>query len=269
MNRVQAHFCQRQLSKALRTRCPNRIPRSGDDGKAVNCFSIRFDQGNNPYLLVEEVEGQQVISKEWNGSSYSIDQRVDLSTLDAKALSVTHYYGLATIKYDGLVDFIIGRTLKIEYLKDHVYRAIYWLDQYFFNNKKLVTKQRIDLVKFLWDLKLQGQDEVDAFDLMGQLYSLKWIHHPEGQHQKQKVKAFLESLSDTGELKPAQNGKYRITGFTLKAIEEYEEQERRHADNVKIQRWALLLTLGIVVFTAIQADILKIPTLLDLTALWK
>lgn len=269
MNSFQEYFCQRQLSKALRKRCPSRIPRSGDDGKAVNCFSIRFDQGHKPYLLVEGIEGHQVICKEWDGSSYSIDRRVDLSALDAKALSVTHYYGLASIQYDGLLDLVVGGSLKFEYLKVNVYRAIYRLDQYFFNKKKLVTKQRIDLVKFLWNLKLQGHDEVDDFDLMGQLYSLKWIHHPEGQDQKQKVKAFLESLSDTGELKSAKNGKYRITGFTLKAIEEYEEQERRHADNVKVQRWALLLTLAIVVFTAIQADIVKIPTVLDLTSLWK
>lgn len=192
-------------------------------------------------------------------------RRVNLSALDAKSMSVTHYYGLSSVQYSGLIDLVVGRSIKFEYLKIHVYRAITWLDQYFFNKKKLVTKQRMDLVRFLWELKLQGQDEVDAFNLMGQLYSLKWILHPEGHDQKEKVEAFLESLSDTGELEARQNGKYRITGFTLKAIEEHEEQERRHTDNVKIQRWALLLTLVIVVFTAIQAEIIKIPTIMDLS----
>ncbi|PSF09230.1 hypothetical protein C7H09_08025 [Marinobacter fuscus] len=269
MNRYQQYFCRSQLSKALRKQCPDRIPRSGDDGKSINCFSIRFDQGDKPYLLVEAVEGNQVICREWDGNSYSIDRRVNLSALDSNSLSITHYYGLSSVQYNGLWDVVVGRAIRLQYLKIHVHRTVNWLDQYFFNKKKLVTKQRMDLVKFLWSLKLQGQDEVDAFNLMGQLYSLKWILHPEGQDQKQKVKAFLDSLADTGELEPRQNGKYRISGFTLKAIEEYEEQERRHTDHVKIQRWALFLTLAIVVFTAIQAEIIKIPTLMDLTALWK
>lgn len=86
-----------------------------------------------------------------------------------------------------------------------------------------------------------------------------------GMGSKKKVQVFLDSLADTGELRRTQTGGYRITGFALKAIEDYEEQERRHTDNVKIQRWALILTLAIVLFTATQAEIIKIPTLIDLT----
>lgn len=266
MNRYQQHLCRYYLPKALRRPCPDRVPRTGDDGKAVNCFSVAFDRDNEPYLWVESFVGSHITCKEWDGESYSQERIVALADLPAKDLSVVHYYGLATVKYTGVTDFVAGLCFKKEYLKIHAYWTISWFDQYFFNKKKLVTRQRMGLVRFLWEQKLNGRDEVDAFHLMGKLYGLKWILHPEGQDQKQKVHAFLDSLADTGELIKTNEGKFRITGYALKSVEEYEEQERRHTDNVKIQRWALALTLAIVLLTATQADLVKVPTFLDLTS---
>tara|TARA_B100000508_G_C11430674_1_gene263203 strand:+ start:64 stop:888 length:825 start_codon:yes stop_codon:yes gene_type:complete len=266
MNWYQNYLLKIYLPKILTKPCPDRISRSGEKGKKVNCISIAFDKNSEPFLLVDDFDGETLNCRRWDGTSYSIHNRVGLHQLDGKDLSVVHYYGLNTVYFSGVYDFIFGYAFKHPYLKIHLYNSFYWLHSYFYKKKKLVTKQRMELVKYLWELKLNGTDTVNAFDLMSKLYSIKWITHPEGHEQKEKVKAFLEALADTGELKKNRDLNYKITGHALRSIEEYEEQERKHNDNVKIQHWALILTLALVLLTATQAELIKVPTIIDLTA---
>lgn len=56
-----------------------------------------------------------------------------------------------------------------------------------------------------------------------------------------------------------------VSPSALQTLERYEEDERRHAENVKIQGGILWLTLVIAFFTAVQAGLIKMPRLLDLS----
>ena len=96
------------------------------------------------------------------------------------------------------------------------------------------------------------------------LYSVKWIYHPDKESQRKRLTFHLDSLVDTGELRRV-GLKYELTGEALKAIEIYEEQERKHTENVKIQRRMFWLTLAIVLLTGAQANLYKLPTLIDLS----
>jgi hypothetical protein len=88
----------------------------------------------------------------------------------------------------------------------------------------------------------------------------------EAQHQK--VEFYLDSLVDTGELKKI-NYEYVLTGNALRAIEEYEEQERKHTESVKIQWRMFWLTLVIALLTFVQAGLVKMPALIDLSTAQK
>ena len=99
---------------------------------------------------------------------------------------------------------------------------------------------------------------------MTPLYTDKWVFHPDQDSERRKLKFYLESLVDTGELKIV-NYKYVLTGHAVRAIEEYEEQERKHTENVKIQRRMFWLTLAIALLTLVQAGLVKLPPFIDLT----
>ena len=238
------------------------IPRSGVAGAQVRCFSVYIEKVGDPTLMVQNMAGGDLNCTEWNGQSYDKPVTLPLMSIEAKDISVMHYYGYDEIKYRGLMRFVLSQIFFLPYAKIHLIRAVESLDQYFFNKKKLFTRQRIELLQFIVQRKLDGAPGTGAVFLMSELYSTKWIYHPDKDKQLKRLKFYLESLTETGELRYA-DFKYEPTGEALKAIEVYEEQERKHTENVKIQRRMIWLTLAIALLTGAQASLYKLPTLID------
>jgi hypothetical protein len=86
------------------------------------------------------------------------------------------------------------------------------------------------------------------------------VLHPDGDAQHKKVNFYLDSLVRSGELDKI-DYKYSVAGAALRTIEEYEEEERKHTETVKMQRRMFWLTLVIAFLTFVQAGLIKIPTL--------
>ncbi len=257
-------LCKLVLPRVLARACESSIPRSGEKGARVNCFVTSIDKEDRPYLIVLGLSGSELNCIEWDGSRYQVERDIPLTTFRLSDFQITHYYGLSEISYSGLLDFVFGRLTTWPYIKAHIFRWLDSFDQYFFNKKKLITKQRMGLLKFLIDKTLEGKAEHGLIDLMTDIYSIKCFLHPQREEQQWKLEFYLESLVNTGELRKV-NHKYVVTGEALRAIEEYEEQERKHTANVKMQRRMFWLTLVIAALTIVQAGLVKIPTLLDLT----
>ena len=231
----------------------------------MNCFVTAIDRGKEPYLIILSLDGDHLGCIEWDGSSYSIARQLSFSEVDPRQIRITHYYGLAQVYYLGVLDFVVNRATLWPYLKIHAVQALSRFDQYLFNKKKLVSKERKTLLKILVDDALDGRTEHEPLDLMTALYSVKWFSHPQGEDAQRRLEFYLDSLVETGELKKI-NYKYVVTGQALRAIEEYEEQERKHTENVKIQRRAYWVAIAVAALTVVQAGLIKLPPLLDLSS---
>lgn len=264
MSPFELRQATRLITNALKCPCPQLIPRSSEAAAKVKCFTIHVEKNGMPYLLVRSLAAGVLSCLEWTGERFDKPVEVPLSEISSRDISVIHFYGYSTVQYEGLLDFALGRTFYLPYLKLHVLRTIESVDQYFFNKKKLFTKQRIDLLRFMVQRQLDDEPISNPIDLMTGLYSVKWVIHPDKDAQKKRLKFYLDSLVDTGELKLVEH-KFQLTGEALKAIEVYEEQERKHTENVKGQRKMLWLTVAIVLLTAAQAGLYKLPTLVDLS----
>ena len=104
---------------------------------------------------------------------------------------------------------------------------------------------------------------------MSRLYSIRWIVHPDKNMQDKKLILYLDSFVESGDLICTnRHYSYTITGKALLTLDEYEESERRHQDNVRLQRLMVLLTLIMAFFTMVQADLIKLPTFFDFTNLY-
>ncbi len=265
MNSLQLRLANRFFPGALRCTCPRLVPRTGTAGAEVNCFTIYVDKAGGPYLIVRALKSGLLECDEWTGAEFEKPVEVPLADIAASDISITHFYGFSEVQYTGLVDFALGRIFRLPYARIHLVRAVEATDQYFFNKKKLIAKQRIDLLRFMVRRQMDGNPTSSPTDLMTGLYSIKWVFHPDKDTQHKRLRFYLDALVDTGELR--QRGhKYELTGEALKVIEVYEEQERKHTENVKIQRRMLWLTVAIVLLTAAQAGLYKLPTLLDLSS---
>jgi hypothetical protein len=264
MNSLSRRLATIALTRALSRPCEARIPRSGARGAAVNCFTVAIDKGNAPYLIVLGLADSSLSCIEWDGASYQIPRNIPLSDFTLGEIRFTHYYGHSEVTYDGVLDFLWNRTVAWPYLQIHVVRRLSVLDQYLFNKKKLVTQQRKGLLKVLLNRTLDGDAEHDPLDLMTDLYTIRWYSHPQGDDARRRLEVYLESLVETGELK-SQGHNYVVTGEGVRALEEYEEQERKHAESVKLQGRALWVAVAVAVLTVFQAGLVKLPPVLDFT----
>jgi hypothetical protein len=264
MTRYSKSLARFFLTRLLSRACESSVPRSGEEGTRVNCFVTKLHQGDDPPPVVLALEGDELVCVAWDGSRYSKDLRLPLDMATLSQFRVTHFYGLSTIWYSGLIDFAVSRLTGWPYAKIHAVRVTSRVGQYFFNKRKLATRRRMELLSFLVTRYLGGKGEFSPIDLMTNLYSLRWVEHPDGESARIQLESYLEAMVETGELKK-NSYKYRVTGYALRAIEEYEEQERKHVENVRMQRAMLWLTIAIAVFTAVQAQLIKLPTLLDLS----
>ncbi|MCB2168872.1 MAG: hypothetical protein KQI78_14525 [Deltaproteobacteria bacterium] len=99
---------------------------------------------------------------------------------------------------------------------------------------------------------------------MNKLYSMKWILHPRGEQEHNKLELYLKSLVDSGDLREI-NQEYVVTGKAITTIQNYEEEERLHVENVKLQRKMFWVTLILAFLALIQSGLLQLPTIIDWT----
>lgn len=254
------------IPKLLSKNCPDKIPRSGADGKQINCFSIRWDEPDRkPFFLVRDFSNKKFYGMKWNGSRYEGEHEISITDAEENYhLRVTHYYGLTDIRFQSIIDIAFNYITKWVYLKIQVLRLIERFSSYLFNKRHLVTKKRIELLRFLVDSYLdKDKKEFNAFFLMGDLYSIRWIDHPQGKREKKKLELFLFAFREEGILKQNNNGNYELQGKALTYLEKNEEEERRHKDSLKLRRRVFWLTVLVAFAALVTADIIKVPTLLD------
>lgn len=273
LKRIILHWI---LPKLLTKKSPQTIPRSGEEGEKVDCYTISLlDERGKPLYLVEGMDKEKgklsVLRLE--NATFSIKETLSLNEVHPDRVGITHYFGLYNLYYNSVYVFALNFISKYDLAKVKVH--IFWdiISQSRFNKRELVTKNSLDLLNFLVINQLNenisrpsswgdsSAEGIDTFLLMTKLYSFRWISHPHSSQQMRKLELYLESLTESGDLKK-ENKRYFVTGKALKTLEGYEENERRHKDALGIQRKIVLLTLILAIAAVVEADLLGSITVL-------
>ncbi len=186
---------------------------------------------------------------------YEGQTTVPLEKIDAADLVVRHYYGLATIEYEGIGDLALGRLTLWPYIRVHFARVADGAVQFLFNRRKVVTKQTVEILNYMIESSTHGDRKKEAFtlvEIMLGLYSDRWLRHPGLSSPHLRIEFHLNSLVDTGELKRSGNDGYVLTGKALRLVEEYEEQERKHKQGLWVQWSLVVVTLLLASLAAVQ-----------------
>ena len=264
MGKIVATMKRALLKIPLRRPSPDRIARSGDAGKAVNCYTTRVMRRVGEPLIVESANGDMLNCLEYDGDRYSIRTQVNFSDVVGEEFEFTHHHGLCTTTYFGWLDLALGHIFRFPYIKAKLYSIYHGLAQRLYNRRKLVTKQRIDLLRIVLAAQLDGRDKLSSLSVMSFIHTDRWYLHPNHEGQHHRVQFYLEKLAESKDL--VKNGiDYQITGQGVAAIEVYEEQERKHSESISSQRRMFWLTIVIALLTLVQAGLVKLPALLDLT----
>lgn len=252
------------LEIPLHRACPDRIPRSGDAGAAVDCYSTRVIRGEDDYLLVRSIDADVCNCLEWDGSRYSIESKFQFAELLKHRFEFVHFHGLCTTTYSGWLDLALGRVFRLPYIKARIHFAYQNFAQGLYNRRKLITKQRIDLLKVILAAQLNGRDRLSSLSIMSLIHTDRWYLHPNHEDEHHRVQFHLEKLAETKDL--IKSGiDYQISGQGVAAIELYEEQERKHGESISTQRRMVWLTVLIALLTLVQSGLVRLPPLLDFT----
>lgn len=243
-----------------------RIPRSGEKGKAVNCYVVALDLNKKPHFLATSYNKKNKIINGliWDGESYKNEGEISLYEIEDYKLEITHYYGLLSVRYNNIYDFAFNRIFKYAYFLLFLTNFYHKREWNKFYREKFVTKNRMELLYILTEHKMNSGDLITQQELMTKLYGAKWVFHPSQKEQNNKVSFYLQSLVDSGHVIKNHN-KYESSPKALETIEVHEEQERKFEESQSMQRKIVILTSFIVIFSAIQSGLVKISPLIELS----
>ena len=100
---------------------------------------------------------------------------------------------------------------------------------------------------------------------MGRMHTYRWFYHPDKEMQKKYLELYLESFVESGELSCKDSITYKLTGKAVVTLESFEDEERKHRDNFIIQVVMVLLTIALTFLATVQAGLIKLPILFNLT----
>lgn len=244
------------------------LPHKGSSIRRARCEGELFQRdrcGKRAVgLRLAQVRWRERRNTETRRKSYVTPGTIKLADIPTDKLCVTHFYGLDEVRYEGVVHMALGRFTRWPYALLRFRRSWNQMAQRLFNRRALVASSRIKILRDVVEMTSAGEaSEVDSLDLMSHRYGYRWTDHPGWESHQSVLDFHLSCLAESGEL-ALRIGRYRPTGMALKALEEFDEEERKHRANWRVQiLLAFLAFLGLVA-AAGQAGLFKAPTLLDL-----
>jgi hypothetical protein len=239
------------------------VLRIGTGVELVDTKIILFRKNEEPWLIVERRDGEDLVCSTWNGTNHVGATRYPIGQFSDEQYEIKHYYGPSTIYFKSLSDYALGYYLRLPYALIKIQRGLERAGTLLYNRRRLVLGQRLDLLTFMIEQAAEGKSSFRSLDLMTDMHTIRWITHSNGESIRSRLELYLDSLVDTGELTKA-NGDYRLTGHALRLVEERSEQERKHRQGIRIQWLIAALTLATVILAIFQAGLIELNPLLDL-----
>ncbi len=245
------------LPRLLKKKSPKVIPRSGDEAKKMDCYSVFLCEknGNAKYSIVgyNKKNGAFKVLAIDKENHFTKQETLSLDEVQKYQFRITHYYKHYNLQYDNfnktafyyvsMFDkFIVNCKIFLEYIFQSHY-----------NHKPFVTIKRMELLRFLirkhLDQKYNFSSPLDStgsgihfINIMTDLYSIRWASHPDNENERQKLRIYLNSLVDSEDLK-FDNNLYSITNKAIGTLERHELEEKRHNSSWWLQFWIAIFTL--------------------------
>ncbi|MBX3305635.1 MAG: hypothetical protein KF751_06210 [Nitrospira sp.] len=230
----------------------------------MNCFVAYVNtEDGKPHLLLEGLNGDSIRCRRWDGQRFSIEAEERICDLVPMQLQIIHYYGLSKIEFKGAWEFLWHHYTALIYLRIAVGQKWQSVCQFLFNQRSLASQERIRILRLMVAKRLSGSGEgLSAWDVMTELYSFRWIEHPDGESRAGGVEFQLESLVESGDL--AKSGiTYLAKPKSMVTLAQIDDQDRRHREASRLQLWLVILTFILAVASIVQTGLIQLPLVFD------
>ena len=256
----------RKLKETLNIDSPNTIPRSGEDGEKVNCYSVYVTDQDGSYLA-DKVVDYTLIVNQWNEAerTHNLQKELDLTQLEKLNFEINHFHGLVTHTYKSAFEFLSYELSGFYKLQSKYAIWKYTIPKFLHNKRRLKRPDRFKALSAIAKLAEDNHNQTfDSRRLLNQMFGMYTILHPQYPTLNQGVHLVLMSLSESGELEMINSNNFRIKGKTLTSLEHLKEEQAKDKRAIR-QATAMKLLTGVLAFTAaFQSGLLKTSYHLDI-----
>jgi len=185
---------------ALKKPAPNRIPMSLPKCADNDFYSVHIEIPEHGMTLNCKAESENGLEGFlWINDNDGAEACVLKNVLDTSKwkLKIEHYYKGWVLEYSSAFLFCIQNSLqqhRFLYSKDRLAQTI-------FNNKKLLRSERIKVLEYVLEqTSLKSSYQTGPLQLGMDLYSKRWLFHPDRESMNNHYKLIFESLTESGNL---------------------------------------------------------------------
>ncbi|MCT4704364.1 hypothetical protein MUA04_09190 [Enterobacteriaceae bacterium H11S18] len=264
------------LRQALwKKRLPMLVAKDARTGNPYNYYSVHLvDVDHQRYRLVDWQDNTALIARwDYEAHDYTDERRITLAELDEMDTEIIHHRRYGPVSFGGILAFNFSYYTRFVYLKTLISRGKGRFVSAFFASKELKSRDRISLLNLLVNeyvhqrpSKLNAGVTVD--EVIELLYGKLWYKHIRNEEFRRKVTLLLKSLVITEDLMQ-QDERYFVQPRSVATIVDYEKDERRSAQQVKMQKNIVRLMLIITASTLmITLALLSLAGVVDLHKIW-
>ncbi|MEL0659669.1 hypothetical protein V6255_11015 [Psychromonas arctica] len=255
------------LLKACSKIAPTTIYRSSPESDHNDFYSIKISTKDNRKLLIRKIDGLKIFALIYdeNRSKYCIEETFYIDQLDINRIEIKHYLYNFYTTYKSINEFALHYLLKKDVFKIKFLRLKDRVAQTIFNQRILQIKPRLELLEYIIENYGITNKEFGLISLMSDIYSLRCFRHPDKEKCLNKLRMYLKSFIESGEIIKNSQGNDSVTGKAIVTLEQYQNDERRHNNSVRVQYSMVLLTLLLAFLASIQAGLIKLKPIFDLT----
>ena len=219
---------------------------------------------NTVYLKDERGEEVCIVSRTdsfsynvlWfdNNAHVSYPASISMKTAEIMPLVIVSYLKESEIRFESAYIYLLYHIFYIQ----HLLLLCRRFSQFVYNKKALMYEDRMKVLRLIRDESISSGSYMTSFTAT-QVVSLifddpRVWHHPKYRHILNYYTIVLESLAESGDLiKPPRSIEYRFSPRGYKTLDELYSEERRIAQQSRLQIGITVLTLLIFAATAVQA----------------
>ena len=197
------------------------------------------------------IEKQEMTGRIWQnpGVSPPTDHTIPISSIPGLKVEIIFYYRELELNYSSSVRFLLSNIFICYFV------LLVWKRTrlYFYKQRELVRKDRIKVLELVLERTIKDHNHCASwYQIMREIYGPLWVHHSDSDALGQYYKLILKSLDETADLNGIEQDVYQLAPKALATLSNYEEDERRHRDHVKLQIILIIITGTLVVVGLLQ-----------------
>lgn len=261
--------------KLWRKHLPLFAAQDARSGEPYNYYSVHLlDIAHQRYQLVDYRDGEAIIARwDYAAKRYSDERSISIAELDAMSPEIIHHRHYGPVSFSGILAYTFNHYTRLAYGKNLLSRGKGRLVSAFFASKELKSRDRIALLNLLVNEYIQQRPAklntgVTVDEVIELLYGKLWYKHIRNEEFRRKVTLLINSLVITEDL-ALRDDRYFVQPKSVATIVEYEKEERRNQQQLKIQKNIVRLMLVITAATLlITLALLSLAGIVDLQKVW-